>query len=152
MKKIQLSPKRLRVFLATVILILAVSTIFLAYEYESELNFISAFKSQYKNGIQETEIDGCVADARQNRDEPSTLYIMESMPNWTRLYQTYSLETYWPSPINSSTFIVYEIWNVPYLFSNITKEYSSMHMNLTPSGSALIEYNVECYANGTSIA
>jgi|GEM_PF-960713 hypothetical protein len=124
-------PKRViavLVVLFVLVAALAVTSVYFYSQYESEVN-VNSQNSQLENGISKAAADNCeVANFRAMNPSPYTFdpLLPKSLGNATGA--GIGLVDYWPVPINSSTFQVYEVWSVGYaLNGDFTKLY---HINM----------------------
>jgi hypothetical protein len=96
------------------VLILALASGVLFYEYESEVT-ANAQASRLQNGVPIVAVSDCVAKAAFF---PVDFYplVPEAFRNMTMAGG--SLLSYWPTPLNSTSFTLYEAWSVAFFPTN----------------------------------
>lgn len=111
------TPKRVIAVLAVLVVLVATLAVTAAYFYskfESEAS-VNSQDSQLENGIPTTAAASCLsADALNDNPLPQSFVplLPKSLGNVTDL--SIGLQAFWPVPINSSTYQVYEVWSVGY--------------------------------------
>lgn len=120
-------PKRViavLVVLFVLVAALAVTSVYFYSQYESEVN-VNSQNSQLENGISKVAVDNCEATKFQAMNpSPYTFgpLLPKSLGNASEA--GIGLVDFWPVPINSSSFRVYEVWSVGYaLNGDFTKLY-----------------------------
>ncbi len=108
--------KKTLVVLVILVIILSTTTAVFFYLYEQQKSANTQLR-KLENSILITDVNDCVASNFQN-SQPSVSYLYRMLPEYLKnsTIDGWGLEDYWPSPVNSTNYILYEVWNVTYFF------------------------------------
>jgi len=101
------------------------------YEYYEYASQTAANNEQLKleNGVPRTAVSDCVSTNVYN-DHPGNPAFQRLLPNSLRNagIEGFGLVTYWPYPVNNTSFLAYEVWNVTLITSNTPLTFAHMDM------------------------